>query len=84
MWYNLVVVDSTKPEYEKEVLTTSAIDALRTLKVSEDSMEEEVGDGAKEKLSERLGEALAEQVLKQEDSSEIIQGLFFGEAENKQ
>lgn len=84
VWYNLVVVDSTKPEYEKEVLTTSAIDALRTLKVSEDSMEEEVGDGAKEKLSERLGEALAEQVLKQEDSSEIIQGLFFGEAENKQ
>ncbi|CAK7903514.1 transcription initiation factor TFIID subunit 6 [[Candida] anglica] len=84
MWCNSVISNG-RSEQEREILLNTTLDTLRKLKnVSEDgqeSTEEGTGlsDEVKEKLVERLGETLSDLVLEQEDSLEIVRGIFFGE-----
>lgn len=84
MWYSLVVEEKSN-QFEKDILTNSALDCLKELSVkanlSSDDMDEdsEISDDLKEKLIERIGEPLSEKVLDLSNSKEIVRGIFFGE-----
>lgn len=86
MWYHLVVQEMNT-EIEKDLLLKAAVESLIKLKVSipkpEDAMDgdndDEISDEIKQKLTERIGEPLANKVLELEDSKDIVRGIFFGE-----
>lgn len=90
MWSKLVIENEDKNEKEREILLNTTLDTLRNLKVqatgeenSEDGMDvdndSEIPDDIKEKLSDRLGDLLANFILEQKDAKEIVRGIFFGE-----
>lgn len=88
LWHKLVIENSDKLPIEKQLLEDKVIEALDKLKVdvaekdSDSEMDvdlEEVSEETKEKLKDRIGEPLAELVLKQADAQRICRGLFFGE-----
>lgn len=86
MWYKLVIQQSDKSAVEKKLLQEKVLGALKKLKVevtdTGDKMEVDnkpVSEEVLEKLKERIGEPLAEEVLKQPDAREICRGIFFGE-----
>lgn len=82
VWCKLVVEESI--DLEKEILLNAALQTLRSLKVDNSNgmdvdSNSDISDEVKEKISDRLGQTLADLILEQEDGKEIARGIFFGE-----
>lgn len=88
IWYKSVV-EQNQSQFERDILINTVFDILRKLSVkldtsaSGDNMdvddESNLSDEIKDKLKQRIGEPLAELVLKQPDAKDIVRGIFFGE-----
>ncbi|EGV66184.1 histone H4-like TAF Taf6, SAGA complex subunit [Yamadazyma tenuis] len=84
LWYNSVI-DGINNDFAKEVLIDSVMDCLNELRIEDklktDDMQvdSEISEDLKSELAQRIGEPLAEEVLKLQNSKEIIRGIFFGE-----
>lgn len=83
VWSKSVIDDAARTDDEKEILVKATIDTLRKLKVQSklDDMDVDsaVSDDLKQKLIEKIGATLAEELVKEEDATDIIRGIFFGE-----
>lgn len=84
-WSKMYLEKRSWPEEEakdKNVLIEAIINCLRVLKVEptvEDEMEVELSDDLKQKTIERLDGEIASQLFEQQDSKQIVDGIFFGE-----
>lgn len=86
LWYKLMIEESDISETEKGILTQKILEVL--LKLSVDlpangdvmDVDSTVSAELKEKLVERLGEPLADLVLKEQNAKAISRGIFLGEA----
>lgn len=80
VWYKSVVEQSDITEFEIRTLVDTTIETLRKLIVDNSTdIDIDVPENVKEKLVDRIGEALANEVLAQPDANKIVQGIFFGE-----
>lgn len=85
VWCKLVVENSDKTDFEKDILLNESLEILDSLKVElpqdEESMDTDSGfsEEIKNKLKDRIGDTLADLVLQHRDAKDIVRGLFFGE-----
>ncbi|KAF3993460.1 hypothetical protein FT663_00483 [Candidozyma haemuli var. vulneris] len=89
MWSKQVVEDSSKRSVETNILKQKVLDVLEKLKIEDkftendsDKMDvdQEVSTEIKEKLKDRIGEPLADDLLQKPDAKAICRGIFIGEA----
>lgn len=81
--WSLIVLDSLKND-EKSLLIGTIIKALRSLipeNAPDDEMDVEISDDDKQKLQKRVGDELANEIIKQDDSKKLIDAIFFGDLE---
>ncbi|CAI5758157.1 unnamed protein product [Candida verbasci] len=84
IWYK-TIIETNENEFEKNILINTVLEILRKLKVEikgadeDEDMDKDVSEDIKSKLIERIGEPLSKLILEQDDSKEIIRGIFFGE-----
>lgn len=89
-WYKLIIKESDKKQVEKDILKNKVIEILALLKINnkiEDGNEDleamevddQVPQNIKDKLKERIGDNLADEILKSSDAKAICRGIFFGE-----
>lgn len=81
--WSLIVLDSLKND-EKSLLIGTIIKALRGLipeNAPDDEMDVEINEDDKQKLQKRVGDELANEIIKQDDSKKLIDAIFFGDLE---
>ena len=81
--WSLIVLDSLKTD-EKSLLIGTIIKALRSLireNAPDDEMDVEISEDDKQKLQKRVGDELANEIIKQDDSKKLIDAIFFGDLE---
>lgn len=78
--WSLIVLTSLKDE-DKQLLMGTIIKALRGLVHDDSEMDVEVTDEEKGKLKKRVGDELAEEIVKQEDAKKLVDAIFFGDLE---
>lgn len=81
--WSLIVLDSLKND-EKSLLIGTIIKALRSLipeNAPDDEMDVEISEDDKQKLQKRVGDELANEIIKQDDSKKLIDAIFFGDLE---
>lgn len=81
--WSLIVLDSLKND-EKSLLIGTIIKALRGLipeNAPDDEMDVEISEDDKQKLQKRVGDELANEIIKQDDSKKLIDAIFFGDLE---
>ncbi|ODQ59750.1 hypothetical protein WICANDRAFT_31215 [Wickerhamomyces anomalus NRRL Y-366-8] len=81
--WSLIVLDSLKND-EKSLLIGTIIKALRSLipeNAPDDEMDVEIIEDDKQKLQKRVGDELANEIIKQDDSKKLIDAIFFGDLE---
>lgn len=84
-WYRLIIEESDKKDTEKDVLKAKVLEVLSSLKVEtilqDDDMDvdEKLPEELQQKLRQRIGDTLAEEVMKLPDGKAICRGIFFGE-----
>lgn len=80
MWSKMVIDEGSLSDYEKDILLRAVLDALRQLKLDEDTMD--VDSKSRElstTLEEKVGKTIADYISKQEDADLVTRGIFFGE-----
>lgn len=81
--WSLIVLDSLKND-EKSLLIGTIIKALRSLipeNAPDDEIDVEISEDDKQKLQKRVGDELANEIIKQDDSKKLIDAIFFGDLE---
>lgn len=89
MWYKQVIENDKKRPVETNILKEKVIEVLEKLKIEDTPLKDasamdvdsqDPSDTVKEKLKERIGEPLANDLLKRPDAKSICRGIFIGEA----
>lgn len=89
MWYKQVIENDKKRPVETNILKEKVIEVLEKLKIEDTPLKDasamdvdsqDPSDTVKENLKERIGEPLANDLLKRPDAKSICRGIFIGEA----
>jgi transcription initiation factor TFIID subunit 6 len=80
--WGMTILGGNLKQDEKELLVQTAVKTLKDLSGgANEGMQVDVTEEEKNKLINRVGDAVAEEILKEEDSKTIVDAIFFGALE---